>query len=88
MTSDKASQIWKDLLGAFEEKLQYSILEQAKSVVDVGLEGSELVLMVATNEAFDFFNAQVNEQRIIIFSRPITHLEKITAVKVDAEPLR
>ena len=88
MTSDKAAKIWKELLSILEEKLQYSILEQAKSVVDVSLDGSDLTLMVATDEAHDFFNSQVNEQRLIILSRPVVQLEKITAEKVNAEPLR
>lgn len=87
MTSDSAARTWKQILECFEEKLQYSFVEHAKYVVDINFEGNELSLLVTSDEAVDFFTAEINQQRMIIFSRPIIHLDKVSARKVDADPI-
>ncbi len=88
MTDPAVTKIWKQILEAFEDKLQYSFLEQARAVVDIKIEGDELTLLVTTDEAERFFNGEVNRQRLIILSRPFFPLEKVVAKRVDAEPLR
>ena len=78
---------WKEILKILDEKLQYALLDRARSVVDVKIEGEELHLYVAGSEAAEFFKAEINQQRLIILSRPLITLEKIRVKEVAAEPL-
>lgn len=88
MTASKSAQIWEQIVAVLDEKLQYGLLEQAKSVVRVVVEGEEMRLHVGSAEAFDFFNSHINQQRLMIISRPVIYLEKIVVIKAEAEPLR
>lgn len=88
MTANQAHEIWSGILKILDEKLQYGLLKQVDSVVDVKIDGDELSLCVSDDEAFDFFQAEVNQQRLIILARPVIFLETIKVIKVDAEPLR
>ena len=88
MTETHAKEIWQQIVKILEEKLQFGFLEQEKSVVNVEFDGAELTLTVASDEAFDFFNAEINQQRLIIVSRPVISLDKVLVKKVDAEPLQ
>ena len=88
MTEQHAKELWHAILGILDEKMQYGFLEQAKSVVDVRIDGGELSLFVTDDEALGFFRADVNQQRLVIVSRPIVTIEKIIVEKVYAEPLR
>ena len=78
---------WTSIKAVLEEQLQYGFLEQVKSVVDVSFSGGEFVLTVTTDEAAEFFNAEVNQQRLMIVSRPIVSIESIVVKKVEAEPI-
>lgn len=77
--------LWQKILNRLEERLQYGALEQAKAVVDVALDGNELLLTVNTEEAEAHFEAEINQQRIIILARPEITLESIRVVITDAE---
>ncbi|MFN8389300.1 MAG: hypothetical protein U0136_03315 [Bdellovibrionota bacterium] len=87
MTDRRAHDIWQKILNAQEEKLQYGFLDQAKSVVDIKMDGNELTLFVASDEALRFFTSEVNQQRLFIVSRPIATIEKFRVVKIDSSPL-
>lgn len=87
MTDSRAHDIWKQILAILDEKLQYAMLEQAKNVVDVRLEGSELTLVVSGEEARQFFSAEVNQQRLTIVSRPVISLSKVTVATSDSSPI-
>ncbi len=88
MTEQHAKETWQAILLLLDEKMQYGFLEQAKSVVDVRINGSEISLAVSNDEALRFFSAEVNQQRLIIVSRSVISFEKVTVHKVEAEPLR
>ena len=87
MTDIRANEIWTRVLAVLDEKLQYGPLEQARNVVDVKTEGDELILFVATAEAERFFSAEVNQQRLIIQSRPAVSLSKISVVRTESSPI-
>lgn len=88
MTDSSAHQLWLQIREALEEKLQYGLLDQAKRIAEVALEGSELVLRTADEEAFQFFSAQVNQQRLVIASRGIFALSSVKVERyIDPEPL-
>ena len=87
MTDKHAIEVWEAILKILDEKLQYGFLEQAKAVVDIHVDGGELKLTVATDEAEEFFNSEVNQQRLMITSRPVIAIEVIIVEKTDAEPL-
>ena len=87
MTDIRANEIWTRVLAVLDEKLQYALLEQARSVVDVRMEGDELILYVANAEAERFFSAEVNQQRLIIQSRPAVSLSRISVVRTDSSPI-
>lgn len=75
---DKAeSPVWETILAVLEEKLQMGLLLQARLVESARLEGAELILKCSNAEAREFFNAHVNQQRLIILSRQVANLERI-----------
>lgn len=88
MTDARASEIWQRILALLEDKLQYGIVDQARSIVRVTLLGNGLKFFVSTDEAAEFFRSEVNQQRLAILSRSIFAIETIEVEKVDAEPLR
>ncbi|MCB0358212.1 MAG: hypothetical protein KDD44_01200 [Bdellovibrionales bacterium] len=88
MTSERAAEVWDSIISTLEDKLQYALIEQARSVVKADFEGGELSLLVADQEACDFFNSPVNEQRLILQCRSVVHIQKVRAKVVDASPLR
>lgn len=77
------SQIWIQILGILEEQLQKGFLEQAKSVVSATETNSTLRLEVNTDEALEFFSADVNQQRILILGRTFASIETIEVKKVS-----
>lgn len=87
MSSQEDQAVWANILEILEEQLQYGFLEQAKSVVDVHFACSELMLTVASEEAAEFFSADINQQRLMIVSRPIVRIESIAVKSVEAEPI-
>ena len=87
MTDQESVAFWNKIQTILDEQLQYGFLEQAKSIVDIKLEGSHLTLTVSTDEAYDFFNSELNKQRLLIVSRQVAALEEIEVIKVEAEPL-
>lgn len=87
MKTSESEIIWGKILEALEDKLQYGLLEQARHVVLARVEGEELHLTVNTEEAAEFFRAHVNQQRLILLSRGIINIEKITAEVAQAQPL-
>lgn len=78
MTKHSAKDLWAQILEVLDEKLQYGLLEQARAVSNVRLEGSELILQVADPEAAEFFNAHINQQRLVIMTRPIYPIDKVS----------
>jgi len=86
MSEQEATEIWNRIVHRLEEKLQYGVLEHAKAVVDIKFSGHELTLRVATDEAFDFFSADVNQQRLIIIGRPDISIERVTVERIEASP--
>ncbi|OVE79860.1 hypothetical protein BVY02_02105 [bacterium J17] len=88
MTNPRSQEVWQRIVSILDDQLQYGFLEQAKSVVDVQLEGSELKLCVSSDEALEFFAADVNQQRLLIISRPVVSLDKISVELVEAEPIK
>lgn len=88
MIDARASEIWQRITSLLEDKLQYGIIEQAKSVVRISLIGNGLKLYVSSDEAAEFFSSDVNQQRLSILARPILNIETIEVERVDAEPLK
>ena len=74
----QAAELWTRIIERLEDKLQYGALEQVKAVKEVKLEGSELQLVVDTEEAQAYFSADVNQQRLIILARPEVTLESVS----------
>jgi len=87
MATERDTAIWKQILQILDEKLQLGVLQQSRAVVDYKFEAEHLTLFVATDEAFDFFNSEINQQRLIILSRPAIWMEKVSVERVEAEPL-
>ncbi len=79
---------WKAILDVLEDKLQYALLKQTETVVDVRLDGTRLTLRVTSDEALDFFSREINQQRLKIAGRTVADIQTITVEKVNAEPLR
>ena len=77
MTSSQANSLWDNILKVLDEKMQYGFLEQARAVKSAELDGTSLTLSVTTQEAVDFFQSQVNQQRLIIVSRPFCAVENV-----------
>lgn len=88
MSKERSSVIWDQILQVLDEKLQYGFLEQASSVLDVRLEGEELHLTVSTPEALEFFNSELNEQRLILLVRSFLRLSRVRAKLSEGSPLR
>lgn len=83
VTGDEASiKVWNQIVNLLDEKLQYALLEQMKAVKVVKLGAGELNLVVTTTEAYDFFSAHINQQRLIILSRPVAAIEKVSVVPI------
>ncbi len=87
MTDSESRELWQRIVQSLEEKLQFGFLEQGRSVVAVRFNGGHLTLVVSDSDAADFFQADVNQQRLIIVSRPIVSIEKISVELVNASPL-
>lgn len=87
MTDSDSRELWQRIVRSLEEKLQFGFLEQERSVVAVRFDGADLTLVVSNSDAADFFRADVNQQRLIIVSRGIVSIEKITVELVEASPL-
>ena len=83
MTPHRAQDLWEQLLKILDEKLQYGLLQQARAVSAVRLDGTELTLSVVTDEAFEFFSAHVNQQRLIIMARSVCAIEKIIVERLS-----
>ena len=77
MENKTESPVWESILAVLEEKLQMGLLLQARQVESARMEGDELVLRCSIPEVREFFNAHVNQQRLIILSRQVDNLEKI-----------
>lgn len=88
MADERASHTWNQILDVLDKKLQLALLEQARLVVDVELHGPELVLYVCSPEAQDFFNSDVNEQRLILQVRSVINLDSVKAHLVEASPIK
>ena len=88
MEPQSAQRTWNQILEILDEKLQYGLLEQARAVVDVKITGGELTLFVGNSESKEFFQAEVNQHRLMIMSRSVFNIEKITVQMVEAETLR
>ena len=88
MIDARASEIWQRITSLLEDKLQYGIIDQAKSVVRVSLIGNGLKLYVSSDESAEFFSSEVNQQRLSILARSIFNIETIEVERVDAEPLK
>jgi hypothetical protein len=87
MTSQNDSAVWARILLLMEEKMQFGFLEQARFVLKVEFEGSHALLTVCSDEAREFFSSQVNQQRLMIVSRPVVSINQLSIVQVNAEPL-
>ena len=79
---DNRNRIWNLILERLQEKLQYGVIEQTKFVTDARVEGSQLILEVTSEDAKEYFNAEVNQQRLIILARPEITLLRVTAILV------
>lgn len=77
MEDKTESPVWETILAVLEEKLQMGLLLQARLVESARLEGGELILKCSNQKHREFFNAHVNQQRLIILSRQVANLEKI-----------
>lgn len=84
MADKAAHDVWARILNVLDEKLQFAFLEQARSVVDVRLNGAELTLIVGNDESYRFFSSELNQQRLIIVSRGIHPLQTFKIEKVEA----
>jgi hypothetical protein len=78
---------WAQILATLEDKLQFGFLEQARAVADVRFNGGEVTLLVSSEEALEFFRADVNQQRLMIVSRPVIRINSIIVEKIEAEPI-
>ena len=85
MTEQQVKEIWDKILEMLADKLQFGFLEQAGSIASTKIRGNELILTVASEEAKAFFNSEVNQQRLILLTRPLINLETVTAVMVDED---
>ena len=86
-SNQQSQEVWQKILQILDEKLQYGLLEQAKMVVDVSLEDTELTITVANQEAERFFSNEQNQQRLIIQSRPDVKLSKVKVLRVESSPI-
>lgn len=87
MSDVRAFEVWKQILAVLEDKLQFGFLEQARDVVDLKLEAQELTLFVCSQSAREFFSAEVNQQRILIVSRPIAPINSVVVESVLSSPI-
>jgi hypothetical protein len=85
MNDQNTAAAWEQIVEILHEKLQYGLIEQLKSVSDVNIASHELTLTVNTDEAIDYFSAEINQQRLIILARPVLNLAKVLVVKGTAE---
>lgn len=87
MTKQNDTAVWARILLLMEEKMQFGFLEQARFVLKAEFENGHAILTVCSDDAREFFNSQVNQQRLIIVSRPVVSIERFTILQVEAEPL-
>lgn len=85
MTETESKELWNKITAVLEDQLQYGFLEKAKFVVRAYLENSTLILEVNDDEAFEFFNSQITQQRILIISRPIANIATVQVNRVPEE---
>ena len=76
-----AEHIWKEVTAILDEQLQYGFLQQAKAVVKVALKDGDFIITVNSDEALQFFKADVNKQRLMILSRSVFPIESIIVEK-------
>ena len=88
MKQPDSDTLWEKVLEALEDKLQFGILEQARCVVRAQIQGNELKLTCSNPEAAEFFSAHINQQRLMLITRGIAHIDKISTQTVEAEPLK
>jgi hypothetical protein len=77
MESAPKDPAWEAILNMLEEKLQMGLLRQARAVTSARLEGGELILQCPNSETREFFEAHVNQQRLLILSRGTVSFERI-----------
>lgn len=70
--------IWNLILAEIDEKMQFGLLEQARAVLDIQIDGEELVLFSDSEECQQFFSQRGNQQRLLIMARPIVDLERVS----------
>ena len=87
MSDPKSNEIWRRIVDVFDEKLQYGFIDKVHSVVQVKIEDSEIHIFVNSDDAVEFFNSEINQQRLIIFSRGIVPLDKVVIHKCEAEAI-
>lgn len=88
MANAKDQATWDKIIALLEDKLQFGFLEQVRAVADVSFDGSEVTLFVSTDEAMEFFRADVNQQRLSIVSRPVVRIERVEVRRLEAEAIR
>ena len=88
MAKAKDQATWDKIIALLEDKLQFGFLEQVRAVADVSFDGSEVTLFVSTDEAMEFFRADVNQQRLSIVSRPVVRIERVEVRRLEAEAIR
>ena len=87
MANAKDQATWDKIIALLEDKLQFGFLEQIRACADVSFDGGEVTLFVSTDEAFEFFNADINQQRLTIYSRPVVRIETVSVRRVEAEAI-
>lgn len=87
METNERNDVWNRILEDLREKLQFGVLQQAKSVVEARVCGGVLTLVVTDAEAEEYFNAEINKQRLMIMSRPVAPLADIEVRRVSATPI-
>lgn len=84
----RAQELWDQILVVLDEKMQYALLTEAKNIVNVALEGNDLLLTACTEDGAEFFNSEVNGQRLILQVRSVINLDSVKARYVEASPLK
>jgi hypothetical protein len=74
---------WTKVVQSLEDKLQFGFLEKARQVTRAEIKGSTLVLYVSDPDIAEFFQADVNQQRLMIFSRDVVAIEEIEVTLID-----
>ncbi len=70
--------VWAAILAEIDEKMQFGLLQQARTVLDIQIDGEELVLLVDSDEPEQFFSQSTNQQRLLIMARAVIDLRHVT----------